>query len=158
MVCRGEQRTHVRATDLGAALLEAVLDVFALIPLVVPQPPNEVVQRLLEPAPTVSQLQGRSCSAPARTHIVTRCYPTRGSLVGELAGRVRGALGSAVGVAGDSPVHGSSGAWLLARWSRCGRASELANWRRGSGGGSLDWDDEVRVYVVRRLSVLHHVR
>lgn len=139
MVCREGQHTHVRAPDLRAALLEAVLDVLALIALVVPQPPDEVVQRLLEPAPTVSQLRGCSCSAPARTHIVTRCYPTRGSwsaslpggfVVSWFSGRCRGGFS-------DPCSSGGVAVCVVEPLWAGGRAS----WRRDGGGGSLDWDD-----------------
>lgn len=43
------RRTHVRAPDFSAALLEAALDILPLISLVVPQASDEVVERLFEP-------------------------------------------------------------------------------------------------------------
>jgi hypothetical protein len=38
-----KNRTHVRTTDLCPALLQAVLDILALIALVVPQSADEIV-------------------------------------------------------------------------------------------------------------------
>ncbi len=43
-------RTHVLAAHFSATLLEALLDIFFLIALVVPETPDEVVERLFEPA------------------------------------------------------------------------------------------------------------
>ena len=50
---KGEEtnrRTHILAPDLYPALLQALLDVVLLIALVVPQPADEVVEGLFEPA------------------------------------------------------------------------------------------------------------
>lgn len=45
-----QARTHILTANFGAALLEALLDVLLLIALVVPEPPDEVVERLFKPA------------------------------------------------------------------------------------------------------------
>jgi hypothetical protein len=46
----GKLLTHVLAANFGATFLQAVLDVLALVALVVPQTPDEVVEGLFEPA------------------------------------------------------------------------------------------------------------
>jgi hypothetical protein len=46
---QGEQRTHVLTANFGAAFFQAVLDVFLFVAFVVPQPSDEVVERLFEP-------------------------------------------------------------------------------------------------------------
>lgn len=46
----GYRLTHVLAANLCAAFFQAILDVFLLVPLVVPQASDEVVEGFLEPA------------------------------------------------------------------------------------------------------------
>ena len=41
--------THILAANFGAAFFQAVLNVFPLVALVIPQASDEVVQRFLEP-------------------------------------------------------------------------------------------------------------
>lgn len=57
--------THVLAAHLGAAFLEALLDVLPLAALVGAQAPDEVVERLFEPATGQrGHRAGRECRAP----------------------------------------------------------------------------------------------
>lgn len=47
---RGYRLTHVLAADLCTAFFQTVLNVFLLVPLVIPQASDEVVEGFLEPA------------------------------------------------------------------------------------------------------------
>ena len=47
-------RTHIRTANLFAAFAEAVLHVLLFIALVVPDAPDEIVQRLFEPVGCLS--------------------------------------------------------------------------------------------------------
>lgn len=78
--------THIRAADLGAALLEAALDVLPLISLVVPQPSDEVVERLFEPVFPASVESGREENTlPPGVRTLRRGrHPTRGFTGGGL--------------------------------------------------------------------------
>lgn len=42
--------THILTANFGTRFLQAILDVFSLVALVVPQTPDEVIQRFFEPA------------------------------------------------------------------------------------------------------------
>ena len=71
--------THVLAANLRAALLEALLDIFLLIALVVPEPPDEVVQRLFEPAHPSAPDHGRAVVPPSKAPYMMPADAPRGA-------------------------------------------------------------------------------
>lgn len=97
----GEGRTHVLAANLGATFFQAVLDVFLFVALVVPQPSDEVVKRLFEPAELSAEasveapkFRGPDRSSGARwtnmATVVELLPSSRSTLVGGGRGRGRG--------------------------------------------------------------------
>lgn len=62
---RGPRLTHVLAANFGAAFFQTILNIFLLVPLMISQTSDEVVEGFLEPAMVSASISSHQGPGPA---------------------------------------------------------------------------------------------